>query len=196
MASANTKTAIQVLSQLCSKNWLKQKIDPSLQEHDAEEAQAENLRCQASYLLGYAYSLKGNKSHADLMQQRSGIDNHYELFVPEQGQARADFDQRAFDKIMYEYDHLVEQEGRQALAWETILQTRQLLQDSGNTNPTLWAYVLDRQRFISYELRDRENNLAVCEEAVRQLSTVSLWAYLPEHNVIRSALRAALHQIG
>lgn len=196
MAPANTKTAIQVLSPLCSKNWLKQKLDPSLQEHDAEEAQAENLRCQASYLLGYAYLLKGNKSQADLMQQRSGIDNHYELFVPEQGQARADFDQRAFDKIMHEYDHLVEQEGRQALAWETILQARQLLQDSGNTNPTLWAYVLDRQRFISYELQDWENNLAVCEEAVRQLSTVSLWAYLPEHNVIRSALRAALHQLG
>ncbi len=196
MAPANTKAAIQVLSKLCSTNWLKQKLDPSLQEHDAEEAKAENLRCQACYLLGYAYHLQGDQQQAHILQLRSGVSSSYELFVPEQGQAQADFDKRAFDKIMLEYDKICRVETQRPLAWETILQARQLLQDSGNTNPTLWAYVLDRQRFISYELRDWENNLAVCEEAVRQLSTVSLWAYLPEHNVIRSALRAALHQLG
>jgi tetratricopeptide (TPR) repeat protein len=206
MASANPNTAIEVLSELCSSEWIKQAPCNESQELDEDEATAEALRCLACYLLGYAHHLLGNVTQAETLQQRSGLSDSYQSFDPQRGQAHADFDPLNFDQIIYEYDMLVNEdkhhnfkkELRHQLAWPTILQARQLLQDNGNSNsnPTLWAYVLDRQRWISHELQDWDNNLAVCEEAVRQLSTFSLWAYLPEHNVIRSALRAALHQLG
>lgn len=196
MAPADPKAAIKVLSDLCSGKWLKQPpLDPE-QELDEDEAQAEALLSHACYLLGYAWHLRGDTAQAETLRQRSGLSGPYSSFDPRQGQAQGDFDKRAFDRCMHEYDQLAEHESQRPLAWQAILQARRLLEESGNPNPTLWAYVLDRQRWISYELEDWETNTAVCEEAVARLGAVSLWAYLPEHNVIRAALRAALHRLG
>lgn len=196
MTPADPKAAAKVLSELCSSKWLKQPLQDAEESLDEDEAQAEALRCQACYLLGYAYHLQGDVAQAEILRQRSGLSGQYQTFDPQMGQAQGDFDKRAFDRCMHEYDQLAEHESQRPLAWQAILQARRLLEESGNPNPTLWAYVLDRQRWVSYELEDWDTNTAICEEIVQRLGAVSLWAYLPEHNVIRAALRAALHRLG
>lgn len=192
-----TAAAIESLTRLCPEAWLAQEV--VLTADDTESAPLtveEAQRRHACYLLGYAWHQQGDPVRAEVLRARSGMVVEYGSFNPAQGQAQGDFNQAAFDQYMQQFDQCIQDASRLPHAWQLLLQARALLEESANTSPYLWAHLLERQRWVTHEQKDWARNTAVCEETVERLQSCSLWAYHPQHDVIRAALREALHRLG
>lgn len=101
-----------------------------------------------------------------------------------------EFNQATFDMQMTEASLLVQDKEYEA-AIGLLQQIEQLLTDVQSEEMRLWAYVWDHQRYALYEAGQKEESLEICRRMIAELSKVTLWEYLEEHNPIRAALRNA-----
>ncbi|MFZ3003267.1 MAG: hypothetical protein WA071_23335 [Undibacterium umbellatum] len=152
----------------------------------------------AAYLKAYCLYLQGQQQQAQACLELHGLSDQvaFAEFQPQQDKPITDFDQLNFDETMYDYERFAQNSKTHHEAWQSILLAEQLLIQSGNTSPVLWAHVLDKKRWITYELEMWEENLAACRLCVQRLQSCVLWEYIASDNVIRAALRAAWHRLG
>jgi predicted DNA-binding WGR domain protein len=158
---------------------------------------------EAVYYMGWGAYLRGDEKTAkELWKQSQEIAKKADIYdedwikfpyaefqVPEVPGVY-EFSQAEFDKQMMEASLLVQNKLYEEAI--TLLQKiEQLLKDAQSGEMRLWAYVWDHQRYALYEAGQKEESLAVCRHMIEELSKVTLWEYLEEHNAIRAALRNA-----
>lgn len=158
---------------------------------------------QATYYLGWSYSLEGDTAKAKEYFKRSQdyakaqkVDDRdwltyaYANFqLPPVGDVY-EFSQSAFDELMKEITLLV-QNKEYTPAIDLLARAEKLLTDARVSEIRLWAYVWDHQRYVWYEAGKKEESLALCKKIISDLSKITLWDYLEEFNSVRAALRAA-----
>ncbi|MES2820024.1 MAG: hypothetical protein V4812_13670 [Pseudomonadota bacterium] len=153
---------------------------------------------RACYLLGYCYHLQGLPERAQRLRLHapSSFTLDYPAFDPGQNKPKGDLNQIAFDACMHECERLIQSPNTYAAAWTSVLQAEKLLRDSGATTARLWAFMLDKKRWLTFELAHWDDNLQVCREIVQRFEHLQLWAYCTESAAIRAILRAAYHRLG
>lgn len=162
-----------------------------------DEAEAQALRDEAQYLLGYIAYRQGRTDDAEALRRRAGRGEDWDAYAgfdPKAGKPTANFEAASFDRAMHETERATES-GDLAAAWEAVIEAERLLTSAGVQEPAAWAHVLDKQRWLSFELGRLDVNEAVCRAAVARLGPVPLWAYLPGDNTVRHTLRSALHRL-
>lgn len=158
---------------------------------------------EAIYYLGWAYHLKGEEQRAtdlwkhsqelakkDELDEKDWIKHPYAAFQLPEVPGVYEFNQASFDKQMVEASLLVQDKQYDA-AISLLQQIENMLTAAQSKEMRLWAYVWDHQRYALYEAGEQEASFAVCRHTIEELSKVTLWEYLQEHNPIRAALRAA-----
>lgn len=158
---------------------------------------------EAVYYLGWVAHLQGDTTKAkDLWKQSQEIAKKEKLddadwikYPYAEFQLPAvpgvyEFNQQTFDQQMMEASLLVQNKDYDA-AILLLEQVEKLLTAAQSNEMRLWAYVWDHQRYALYEAGQKDASFAVCHRMIDELSKVTLWEYLEEHNPIRAALRAA-----
>jgi tetratricopeptide (TPR) repeat protein len=162
-----------------------------------EPSEIEAFQAELHYLLGYCAHLQGLGDAAQEHRAASGLlsaAHEYTSFDPRIGKQTADFDRQSFDEAMHMAEAEIEGD-RLADAWAATQEAELLLRQAGQDDPYLWAHVLDKQRWLSFELERWGDNTAVCQAVVQRLEKVAVWAYSMEGDTVRHALRAALHRL-
>jgi tetratricopeptide (TPR) repeat protein len=161
---------------------------------------------EAVYLMGYCHYLRGEGDIAmswrnKLVQQGDEQADQQDDW-PDYADKNfshpsevVDFAQKKFDELMHDHERAVEIGDFQG-AYECVLEAEQMLHASGKDGPTQWAFVLDKNRFVTYELGLWDENIETCRAAVERLSDKTLWAYSASDDVIRHTLRGAYHRLG
>ena len=176
-------------------------------DYDQAEKKLETVKDiyqhEAVYYLGWACHLKGDLQRAkelwkksqeiakeEDLEEEDWIKFPYAEFQLPEVPGVYEFNQAAFDQQMMEASLLVQDKQYEA-AIGILQQIESMLTAAQSNEMRLWAYVWDHQRYALYEAGQQEASYAVCRRMIEELSKVTLWEYLQEHNPIRAALRAA-----
>lgn len=156
-----------------------------------------------AYLLGYCYHLRGKIEQAtqwcEYASQIGIFDSaiqSFSEFSPKHDKPIADFNRVEFSRHMIESEQYSRNEYTYREAWVSIMAAEENLRSCGNQNAVLWAQLLDKKRWLSYELAMWDENTAICQQAIERLERVALWEYISGDDAIRSTLRAAYHRLG
>ena len=84
-----------------------------------------------------------------------------------------DFSKRRFDALVHDHEAATKIENFRA-GYENTLVAKKLLVEAGTSNPTLWAFVIERKRVTTYELAMWAENIDCCRTAIDQMGDKSL----------------------
>lgn len=87
-----------------------------------------------------------------------------------------DFFKRRFDAIMHDHEAATKICNYRA-GYESILIAEKMLVEAGTSNLTLWAFVIERKPFATYELAMWAANIDCCRTAVDRMGNKSLWTF-------------------
>lgn len=105
-----------------------------------------------------------------------------------------DFDSGRFDTMMGGVDLLIKR-GDHRYAMRQVDEAERMLVESGSSDAIRWAHVLDKKRYVAYELGLWDVNEAACRAAIERLQNERLWPYLTGHDVIRHTLRSSYYRL-
>ena len=155
------------------------------------------LHRNACFWLGYALWLQGDadtrtKARQLLAASGQAQITDYASFQPASLQAQGDLDLDAFGHAQAMADQATSAEQ----CWASALEAQTLLEQSASSDALLWAYVLDKKRWASLELGWLQENQQACEDMLRRVNPVGLWAFVNADRAQASMLGAAHHRLG
>ena len=168
-----------------------------IEAEDREEFSESHVQ-DACYAIGYCHYLRQEFEQADHWLQKLD-DRDERLPYTEYGfldpKEVIDFEKKRFDSLMHEQEDMIRVQDFHN-AYANVQQAEQMLLDAGNDDRVLWAYVLDKKRYVSYELALWDINEATCREAVDRLEHENLWAYDSSDDAVRHTLRSCYYRLG
>jgi tetratricopeptide (TPR) repeat protein len=105
-----------------------------------------------------------------------------------------DFDRNAFSALVQDLERLIAAHHDQS-AYLVCLEAEALLTASASCDAYQWAYVLDKKRYLSYELGMWEENEATCRTALATLELNTMFEYASANNAVRRTLRACYFRL-
>ena len=169
---------------------------------DLAESQRSGQLCSEDlamcrYLTGYCHYLAACPEEAAGYLDDSGLVDvlgDYPAYRPAYGKPLNDLDRDRFGLLMHEVESM--QETQPAEAWTSVSQAEHLLDDAKCEDDVLWAFMLDKKRWLAFELELWEEHEHTCRDTLRRLEEAQLWPYLNESDQIRHVLRAAYYHLG
>lgn len=149
---------------------------------------------EACFLQGYGHYLRGELAEAAALHPGDDWLDYDEVRFTEPAEP-LDFNKGKFDAIMRDLDRLT-QAGDYRRALAAVDAGECMLADTGSRDAYFWAQVLDKKRFLAYELGEWDLNETACHQIIERLQHQDLWLFSAFMEPLRAALRSAWFRLG
>ncbi|UOD28586.1 hypothetical protein INH39_24530 [Massilia violaceinigra] len=151
-------------------------------------------KAQARFVQGYCHFLRGEPARAARLHPGGDWPAYEDVHFDEPSEP-VDFNKGKFDTIMRDLDRLTQaRDYRRALA--AVEAGERMLADAGSRDACFWAQVLDKKRFLAYELGEWDLNETACHQIIERLQHQDLWLFSAFMEPLRAALRSAWFRLG
>ncbi|NHZ39431.1 tetratricopeptide repeat protein [Massilia aquatica] len=151
-------------------------------------------KAQARFVQGYCHFLRGEPAKAARLHPGDDWPAYEDVHFDEPSEP-VDFNKGKFDTIMRDLDRLTQaRDYRRALA--AVEAGERMLADAGSRDACFWAQVLDKKRFLAYELGEWDLNETACHQIIERLQHQDLWLFSAFMEPLRAALRSAWFRLG
>ncbi|NHZ87596.1 hypothetical protein F2P45_00895 [Massilia sp. CCM 8733] len=151
-------------------------------------------KAQARFVQGYCHYLRGQPAKAARLHPGDDWPAYEDVHFTEPAEP-VDFNKGKFDTIMRDLDRLT-QAGDYRRALAAVEAGERMLDETGSRDVYFWAQVLDKKRFLAYELGEWDLNETACHQAVERLQHEDLWLFSAFMEPLRAALRSAWFRLG
>lgn len=151
-------------------------------------------KAQARLLQGYCHYLRGEPARAARLHPGDDWPAYEDIHVEEPSEP-VNFNKGKFKAIMRDLDRLT-QAGDYRRALAAVDAGERMLADAGSRDAYCWAHVLDKKRFLAYELGEWDLNETACHQAIDRLQHEDLWLFGAFTEPLRAALRSAWFRLG